>query len=277
MKTYIQATYLTGPQASQMLTFDGDKVVFSDQRMLKFSQEGGKFFLTITKEDPIFINNREAYGYIEVRNNDVIRLDDNTHNVLIRFKQTRKQTKTPYEISKDAKELAKSSKHPTTLMLIPYLLQQFFKHSTWIFRIVIIIIIIGLLVIISNLQGLIQQNTTVIADTKSHLEETLEEFSSSVNTETSSENDTPSEIKNIYKSVGVIGISHILIDRQGNTPTYYDILQICDADEYSDYSDWRTEDHLVFEKYGYSFKYPPDCFYGPMPGDCKQKPPEECK
>jgi hypothetical protein len=29
------------------------------------------------------------------------------------------------------------------------------------------------------------------------------------------------------------------------------------------------------EKYGYSFKYPKDCFYGPMPSDCKEKPPEE--
>lgn len=29
------------------------------------------------------------------------------------------------------------------------------------------------------------------------------------------------------------------------------------------------------EKYGYSFKYPQDCFYGPLPGYCKQKPPEE--
>ena len=29
------------------------------------------------------------------------------------------------------------------------------------------------------------------------------------------------------------------------------------------------------EKHGYSFMYPSDCFYGPMPSDCKQKPPEE--
>ena len=29
------------------------------------------------------------------------------------------------------------------------------------------------------------------------------------------------------------------------------------------------------EKYGYSFMYPTDCFYGRMPSDCKEKPPEE--
>ena len=29
------------------------------------------------------------------------------------------------------------------------------------------------------------------------------------------------------------------------------------------------------EKYGYSFKYPVDCLYGPLPGYCKQSPPEE--
>jgi hypothetical protein len=37
-------------------------------------------------------------------------------------------------------------------------------------------------------------------------------------------------------------------------------------------ADWQIYRN---EKYGYSFKYPPDCFYGPMPGDCKEKPPEE--
>ena len=29
------------------------------------------------------------------------------------------------------------------------------------------------------------------------------------------------------------------------------------------------------EKYGYSLKYPTDCLYGPLPGYCKQSPPEE--
>jgi hypothetical protein len=29
------------------------------------------------------------------------------------------------------------------------------------------------------------------------------------------------------------------------------------------------------EKHGYSFQYPADCFYGPMPAGCKKKPPEE--
>jgi hypothetical protein len=37
-------------------------------------------------------------------------------------------------------------------------------------------------------------------------------------------------------------------------------------------SDWNTYKN---EKYGYSFMYPKDCFYGPMPLDCKEKPPEE--
>ena len=37
------------------------------------------------------------------------------------------------------------------------------------------------------------------------------------------------------------------------------------------------EDGNIYEneKHGYSFRYPSDCFYGPMPSDCKQKPPEE--
>jgi len=37
-------------------------------------------------------------------------------------------------------------------------------------------------------------------------------------------------------------------------------------------SDWRT---YTNERYGYSLRYPPDCTFGPMPGGCKQKPPEE--
>ncbi|NIM95597.1 MAG: hypothetical protein GTO18_18010 [Anaerolineales bacterium] len=37
-------------------------------------------------------------------------------------------------------------------------------------------------------------------------------------------------------------------------------------------SEWQT---YVNEVYGYSFKYPEGCFYGSMPSDCKEKPPEE--
>jgi len=37
-------------------------------------------------------------------------------------------------------------------------------------------------------------------------------------------------------------------------------------------ADWNTYKN---EKHGYSFMYPTDCFYGPMPSDCKGKPPEE--
>lgn len=29
------------------------------------------------------------------------------------------------------------------------------------------------------------------------------------------------------------------------------------------------------EEYGYSFQYPASCTFGPMPGECKQNPPEE--
>ncbi|XOB46418.1 MAG: hypothetical protein ACKKMV_03140 [Candidatus Nealsonbacteria bacterium] len=41
--------------------------------------------------------------------------------------------------------------------------------------------------------------------------------------------------------------------------------------------EYATEDWQIYEseKYGYSFKYPTDCLYGPLPGYCKQKPPEE--
>ena len=39
----------------------------------------------------------------------------------------------------------------------------------------------------------------------------------------------------------------------------------------------QNDDWEVFnnEVYGYSFNYPADCFFGPMPSDCKSKPPEE--
>jgi len=41
--------------------------------------------------------------------------------------------------------------------------------------------------------------------------------------------------------------------------------------------EYTTEDWQVYtnEKYGYSLKYPTDCLYGPLPGYCKLKPPEE--
>lgn len=37
-------------------------------------------------------------------------------------------------------------------------------------------------------------------------------------------------------------------------------------------ADWHTYQN---EKYGYSFMYPTDCYFGQMPIDCKEKPPEE--
>ena len=41
--------------------------------------------------------------------------------------------------------------------------------------------------------------------------------------------------------------------------------------------EYATEDWQVYtnEKYGYSLKYPKPCLYGPLPGYCKQSPPEE--
>ena len=36
--------------------------------------------------------------------------------------------------------------------------------------------------------------------------------------------------------------------------------------------DWKT---YTNERYGYSLRYAPDCTFGPMPGHCKEKPPEE--
>ncbi len=43
-------------------------------------------------------------------------------------------------------------------------------------------------------------------------------------------------------------------------------------EEVRETADWET---YINEKYEYSFKYPDNCFYGPMPVYCKQSPPEE--
>jgi len=37
-------------------------------------------------------------------------------------------------------------------------------------------------------------------------------------------------------------------------------------------TDWQS---YTNEEHGYSFEYPADCLYGPLPGSCKQQPPEE--
>jgi hypothetical protein len=50
------------------------------------------------------------------------------------------------------------------------------------------------------------------------------------------------------------------------------IISSCSGSAAESTADWNTYKN---EKYGYSFKYPTDCFYGPMPSDCKEKPPEE--
>jgi hypothetical protein len=50
------------------------------------------------------------------------------------------------------------------------------------------------------------------------------------------------------------------------------IISGCGGESGNPNDDWNTYKN---EKYGYSFKYPTGCFYGPMPSDCKEKPPED--
>jgi len=56
----------------------------------------------------------------------------------------------------------------------------------------------------------------------------------------------------------------------------WDIAVKCGELEKTD-MEYATEDWSVYtnEKYGYSLKYPRPCLYGPLPGYCKQSPPEE--
>ncbi len=56
----------------------------------------------------------------------------------------------------------------------------------------------------------------------------------------------------------------------------WDIIVKCGKLEKTEI-EYATEDWQIYEseKHGYSFKYPTDCLYGPLPGYCKLKPPEE--
>jgi len=59
-------------------------------------------------------------------------------------------------------------------------------------------------------------------------------------------------------------------------PDKYDVTVNCGQVEKTEV-EYATEDWSVYinEKYGYSLKYPHPCLYGPLPGYCKQSPPEE--
>jgi hypothetical protein len=50
------------------------------------------------------------------------------------------------------------------------------------------------------------------------------------------------------------------------------MISSCSESAAESTNDWNT---YTNEKHGYSFMYPKDCFYGRMPSDCKEKPPEE--
>jgi len=56
----------------------------------------------------------------------------------------------------------------------------------------------------------------------------------------------------------------------------WDIAVKCGELEKTDI-EYATEDWQVYtnETHGYSLKYPTDCLYGPLPGYCKQSPPEQ--
>jgi len=50
------------------------------------------------------------------------------------------------------------------------------------------------------------------------------------------------------------------------------MISSCSESAAESTADWNIYKN---ERPGYSFMYPTDCFYGPMPSDCKEKPPEE--
>ena len=50
------------------------------------------------------------------------------------------------------------------------------------------------------------------------------------------------------------------------------IISGCNGESGNPTDEWNLYEN---EKYGYSFMYPTDCYYGRMPSDCKEKPPEE--
>jgi len=72
-------------------------------------------------------------------------------------------------------------------------------------------------------------------------------------------------LQEIEMKVKIFIISFLLVLGIGLTSS-------CSGAKVESTADWNTYKN---EKYGYSFKYPKECFYGPMPSDCKEKPPEE--
>jgi hypothetical protein len=50
------------------------------------------------------------------------------------------------------------------------------------------------------------------------------------------------------------------------------LLSACESPAAHDNDGWQVYEN---EDYGYSFRFPAGCTFGPMPPDCKQKPPDE--
>lgn len=245
IKQYIQTTYLTWENAWKTLNFEWNNIVFEDWRTLSVNKEWNKFFINVSQSDPIFLNNRELYWQIEIRDNDIIRLDENTSSALIRFRDKDCLKKSVYEISTDSMAIAKESNENALIVFFIHFFKQFFRHSS-IFIIIIAFWIISVSAYsVINLESMVSRNVDEIEKTRQYTIKTLEKFSKN-----NDKNKSNINLSKSYKAVWIIWTSLILKDSNNQQVQYERLFELCN-NTWATFARWN----IVYDFYWTVFSY----------------------
>lgn len=244
----MQITHITGPKDGLTEVVADGKLRVKEHIELQLKSLNDKVYIQVPEYEPIFINNREIIGTTEIRNDDVIQIDEGSPLLRVRF--TSSDKKSVAQISADAKVLAQKNNGSSFFLYIKYFFKQLATYSSRLFRLTLTLLILLLLALAYNQYQYINDEAVKIKETKKH----IDEQSAEIDKKTSELNDEITEV--IKKSTEITDFSNVIEKYSGSVGyidaeagykdgdawiTYGDVFDMCtpsqDYDLYKDYYD----------------------------------------